>query len=196
MANVRGRALLARTRFVEHRCGPGGWQRVLEELPAPARQILAKVEPMGWYPMEIYSSLQDRVAHLCGGPKDAVLEDLGAYSADLNAEALFGKLAGDAFEFFKHISKLHRDLFDFGEMTVVRRPGGCLIEVDYVGQASASVCRSGAGFYRRCAELNGARNVQVEIVECQAHGDDSCLFKLTWKRIRRGTITSPPKSGS
>jgi predicted hydrocarbon binding protein len=193
MPNVRGRALIARAQFAEERCGPGSWQRFVEELPADTRQALGKIDPRGWYPMEIYGLLQDGVAQLCGGPKDDVLEQMGAYSADKNAEAVFGKLSGDAFEFFKHIAKLHGDLFDFGEMTVVRRPGGCLIEVDYIGRASASVCKSARGFYRRCAELNGARNVHVEMVECQAKGDGSCLFKVTWKKIRR-TITSPPKS--
>jgi predicted hydrocarbon binding protein len=192
MPNVRGRALIAREHFAEERCGPGSWQRVIDGLPAATRQAIGgEIDPRGWYPMEIYGLLQDGVAHLCGGVKDGVLEEMGAYSAEKNAEAIFGKLSGDAFEFFKHIAKLHRDLFDFGEMTVLRRPGGCLIQVDYLGRAEPSVCKSARGFYRRCAELNGARNVHVEMLECQAQGDGSCLFKVTWKRIRR-TITRPP----
>jgi len=193
MPNVRGRALIARAQFAEERCGPGSWQRIVEGLPATAQKAIGKIDPRGWYPMEIYGFLQDAVARLVGGAKDDALEQLGAYSADQNAEAIFGKLSGDAFEFFKHIAKLHRDLFDFGEMTVLRRPGGCLIQVDYIGRAEASVCKSARGFYRRCAELNGARNVAVEMLECQARGDGSCLFKVTWKKIRR-TITRPPTS--
>jgi predicted hydrocarbon binding protein len=192
MPNVRGRALLVRAEFVEQRCGPGAWQRVLDGFPAAARHALANIESDNWYPMEIYSDLQDAVARAVGGVRDEVLEEMGAFSAERNAAALFGKIPGDAFEFFKHIAKLHSQMFDFGEMRVVRRPGGCLIEGDYDGRASEAVCRSAVGFYRRCAELNGARNVHVEIAECQARGDRSCLFKVTWKRIRRTTIG--PKS--
>src|SRR5262245_55967434 len=116
MPSVRGRALLVRARFVEERCGPGAWQRVLERLPAEARATVARVESPKWYPMEIYAALQDGVAAVCGGEKDEVLEAVGALSAEQNAEEMFGKMSGDAFEFFKHIAKLHGHLFDFGVM--------------------------------------------------------------------------------
>jgi len=188
MPNVRGRALVVRAEFVAQRYGDGAWQRVLDSLSPAAREALSDIEPTSWYPMEIYRDLQTNVPRILGGDANQLLEEMGAFSAERNAEHLFGKFAGDAFEFFKHIAKLHREMFDFGDMTVVRRPGGCLIEADYSGVASEFVCRSAAGFYRRCAELNGARNVQVELAECQARGDRSCLFKLTWKRIRRTTI--------
>ena len=192
MPNVRGRALIVRGEFVRERFGDGVWQRVLDSLSPGARETLARIDAQQWYPMEIYSDLQDTLPRICGGQKAELLAEVGAFSADKNAEQLFGKLAGDAFEFFKHIAKLHSQMFDFGEMHVVRRPGGCLIEADYAGRASEAVCMSAAGFYRRCAELNGARNVHAEMLECQARGDRSCLVKVTWKRIRRTTVG--PKS--
>jgi hypothetical protein len=191
--HVRGRALIARRDFVLERRGPDVWARVLSGLGDETRRQLDAATPDGWYDLEIYDRLQQKIAAQLGGVADELYAEMGAFSAACNALPMFGERTGDPFQFFRHIAVLHRQLFDFGETTVVRRPGGCLIEVDFEGAARASICKSGTGFYRQCAEMSGGRKVHVDLAECQSRGDPSCLFKVSWRRLRM-TITSPPRN--
>src|SRR5207302_7702650 len=130
MPNVSGRAICARADFVRERFGEAGWHKVEARLPAPLLAALTQpLEPAGWYPMDLYAALSRAVVDTFGGSDGAaLLEEVGAFAADRNAVALYGPMGKDPFEFFKHVAKLHSQTFDFGETSVVRRPGGCLME--------------------------------------------------------------------
>ena len=192
MPNVSGRAIWARADFVRERFGAEGWHKVEARLPAHLRSVLARpVDAGGWYPMDFYAQLQRAVVEAFGdGNVWGLLEELGAFAAERHAQAMEGPPGRDPFDFFKHLARLHRQTFDFGLTTVVRRPGGCMIEIDYEGHASELICASAIGFYRRCAEMNGARTVRVEVKGCQTRGDATCLFQVQWRKLRRTILPS------
>ena len=192
MPNVSGRTISARADFVRERFGADGWRNFEARLAPHLLAVLDRpVDAGGWYPMVLYAQLQRAVGDAFGnGDEAALLDELGAFAAERNAAAMYGPAVRDPFEFFKHIARLHRQTFDFGQTTVVRRPGGCIIEIDYEGQANELICCSATGFYRRCAEMNGARNVRVAAESCQARGGATCLFQVTWRKIRR-TLNPP-----
>jgi len=194
MPNVSGRAISARADFVRERFGADSWRDFELRLPPHLRAVLDRpVDPAGWYPMDVYAQLQRAVGEAFGnGDQAALLDELGAFAAERNCATMYGPPGRDPFEFFKHVARLHRQTFDFGQTTVVRRPGGCMIEIDYEGHASELICCSAIGFYRRCAEMNGGRNVRVAAQSCQARGGATCLFQVTWRKIRR--TLNPPTS--
>src|SRR5262245_24668943 len=133
MPNVSGRTISARADFVRERFGVDAWQTIVDRLTEPLRATLAQpVDPTGWYPIEVYAQIQRAVASAFGGGDGSgLLEQLGAFAAEKNAGALYGSFGRDPFEFFKDLEKLHLQTFDFGKMTVVRRPGGCIVEIDF-----------------------------------------------------------------
>ena len=142
MPNVRGRAIAVRGDFVRERFGSEAWTAIQRRLPAALRALVAQpLDPAGWYPMELYDAVQRAIGEAHGTAGGALYEEMGAFSAERNAAPLYGAPGRDPFDFFKHAAELHAQLFDFGEMTVVQRPGGCMIELDYAGHASEAVCR-------------------------------------------------------
>jgi serine/threonine protein kinase len=176
---------LAMLRFVSHRYGERALSGVLAALPQDARSVFsAGLSPGAWISFESMSALVEAIDRKLGRDDLHLVADCGRAVAEGTAERLHEP--GKAFpppelllaEMPRYLSSLFR-----GVQCRVRSIGRGYgrIELDELAQpASLTLCVVVLGVLDRTLARFGAREVEVNLLNCRYLGDDENLFDISW----------------
>jgi serine/threonine protein kinase len=176
---------LAMLRFVSHRYGERALSGVLAALPQDARSVfVAGLSPGAWISFESLSALVEAIDRKLGRDDLHLVADCGRAVAEGTAERLHDPskalpppellLA----EMPRYLSSLFR-----GVQCRVRSIGRGYgrIELDELAQpASLTLCVVVLGVLDRTLARFGAREVEVNLLNCRYLGDDENLFDISW----------------
>jgi hypothetical protein len=176
---------LAMLRFVSHRYGERALSGVLAALPQDARSVFsAGLLPGAWISFESMSALVEAIDRKLGRDDLHLVADCGRAVAEGTAERLHEP--GKAFpppelllaEMPRYLSSMFR-----GVQCRVRSIGRGYgrIELDELAQpASLTLCVVVLGVLDRTLGRFGAREVEVNLLNCRYLGDDENLFDISW----------------
>ena len=163
---------------------PDDMQKVLDRLPADARQALTgPILATSWFPFAWLIALDRAIADEFGGGSAETNRELGKYSALINLSTTYKLLDRKAnHEFFRNSALLHTQFQDFGKVAYQQtgEASGRMIYTQY-SSYSLIFCASALGYFEGCVESHGGTHVNVVEVECQCYGDPSCTFDISWK---------------
>jgi len=163
---------------------PDDMQKVLDRLPADARQALGgAILATSWFPFAWLIALDRAIAEEFGGGSAETMRELGKYSALINLSTTYKLLDRKAnHEFFRNSALLHTQFQDFGKVAYQQtgETSGRMIYTQY-NSYSPAFCASALGYFEGCVESHGGKNVNVVEIECQCYGDPSCTFDISWK---------------
>lgn len=176
---------LAILRFVSHRYGERSLAGVLAALPQDARSVFtAGLSPGVWISFESASALVEAIDRKLGRDDLHLIADCGRAVAEGTAERL--QEPGQPVpppelllaEMPRYIASLFR-----GVQCRVRSIGRGYgrIELDELAQpASLTLCVAILGVLDRTLGRFGAREVEVNLLNCRYLGDDENLFDISW----------------
>lgn len=174
---VKGSTILSKFDFVEEQLGRDAIDRLRGSFfDKGAFPIIHS----NWYAFDLYVEVLEAIAELGFGGDLARLVDVGVYSADTAFQEMsqsFSK-AGGFQEFLQDIARLHRLLYNQGDIEVSLSEDGHGCEIWHRGKpryADADL-HVAAGFYRRVAELHNLASVACSFVSA----DDGARFSLVW----------------
>lgn len=176
---------IAILRFVSHRYGERALAQVLAALPNEARAVFsAGLSPGTWLTLEIVSSLVEAIDRMLGRDDLHLVADCGRAVSEGTADRLQGSgqpvpppellLA----EMPRYLSSMFR-----GVQCRVRSIGRGYgrIELDELSaSASLTLCVVVLGILDRTLGRFGAREVEVNMLNCRYLGDDENLFDISW----------------
>lgn len=172
-------------RFVSHRYGERSLASVLGALPPEARTVFtAGLSPATWIAFEAVSALVEAIDRQLGRDDLHLIADCGRAVAEGTAERLHGP--GQALpppelllaEMPRYIGSMFR-----GVQCRVRSIGRGYgrIELDELAEpASLTLCVVILGVLDRTLSRFGAREVEVNLLNCRYLGDDENLFDISW----------------
>jgi hypothetical protein len=139
------------------------------------------LRPSAWYPEADHAELLRAGAALYPGPADRALELMGEVAARAHAE-LFRDLIvghGSPSRTFALWSTAH----DTGELRRVRESSTRMtLELLNFEETSREHCLLLTGYFRGTFAVNGFSDVAIEKLACRLWGDDSCVWRCSWKR--------------
>jgi hypothetical protein len=187
MVQVKATMLRTRLDFLGERFGPDALRSVLEALPEDDRKTLHAVLPSSWVPFTLLNRLDDVIVRKLGGGQTGVIEQAGAYSALKNLTSIYkifvDQARGDPQSLMESLSGMHATFYDWGGMRAhAVSPERCRMEMDYLGSASRTNCRSAIGFYSEALRQLHLKAVRVEETTCQADGASLCVYDVAWER--------------
>jgi predicted hydrocarbon binding protein len=185
MANVKGSKLSSKLSFVQQRFGPGAVERVLQVMSASDRAELSNIIDLRWYPFELYDRLLHAITNTNAAGDEAILDQMGAHSADHQLSNIYSAYKRDELvRMFKNMVPMHSHMNDPGRMEVsTAGDATCTITVTEP-KSTAAACRVSRAFYRRVAEIAGAKSVRVVEPACTSRGDAACRFEIYVDRQR------------
>jgi hypothetical protein len=147
--------------------------------------VNTRVDPDGWYPMEVFERLGNSIlAHVAGGNLDAV-RMWGRFSVDQLSAAQPQLVApGDPIETLHRFHVLRRTYFDFDALDVTSVAAGhAQVEIRYHMGAMAEEAASlqTLGFFERLLEVAGSADVFAQLLERSWAGDPRTLLDLSWR---------------
>jgi hypothetical protein len=191
MANenrVKGALLLARMKYLRAQ-GPSVLRAVLATLPPSDRELLdgMMLLPALWYPAEVMDRLDSAIAaSLANGAREAILLDVGQFSADLNLGPS-GVLRAwvrenDPHALLREVPRIHASLHG-GAERIYQRVGDHSAVVRSVRRdgREGNDCLTTVGWLRRAIELCGGRDVEVVEALCLAKGAPCCEYRCEWR---------------
>ena len=184
LQQIKGAVLKSRLAFVEEHFGKDGVQRVLQSLGPDDQRPLRMLFTSNWYPFELGRRLDDAIVRVLGNGRPEFFERLGAASADKNLSSLHaGYLTpGDPQAFLAKAPQIYALYYETGRREYRRTGDKAGVLTTHEAETfSAPDCLTVVGWYRRALELCGAREVQVEEVECRAKGGTVCRYDLSWR---------------
>lgn len=182
MAQVKGTKISSKIAFVKNEHGPETVEAVLGALSPADRESVRRVLELGWYPLELYERVLDAIVATAGRGSQAVLDDIGTYTAEHQAGHAYRVYfrSKDPRKVLEAMVPMHSQLNDPGEMEVVS-DGDRHVTI-FVRQPSGTLrgCRVARAFYRRSVELCGVEHPRVQEVQCSARDGECCEFEIRW----------------
>ena len=181
--NVRGSIIHAHMRWVRDYVSREQMIELFETLPTRTRRQVSMLLMSSWYPFATLIEVDRTIVALFGQGNSQILEQLGAYSADMDLAGPYAVLRPEGVSgFLRRASQLHREFQDFGSAAFEEdgAHAGTMVHSGYTSY-SPLFCISADGFYRRSVTLHQVTDVQVTETECQCKGDPACRFRITWR---------------
>jgi uncharacterized protein (TIGR02265 family) len=181
--NVKGGMLKAHLQWVaENRPG-----LTIDDLrrrlsPATATVLGQAILPVSWYPFRAVVETDRAIAAACGGDAEALITELGRYSARLNLGTSYKVYTrSEPHAFFQLAARLNRQFQDFGRAEYERTgPTSCRLSMSGYPCFSPVFCLSGLGYYEQATALQGGRDPRVAETKCQCRGGSECRFDIRW----------------
>lgn len=185
MSNVKGAAVTARLRFVRERHGEDGVRRLIDEVPAATRAVLAgRVLPQEWVPYDVFVDLGVAADRLFGRGDLALCYEMGRYAAEVNLPTLYRIFyrLGNPLYIFRRAAQLWSVHYDSGRLAALEEGRGrARIEIVGFERPHRVHCLSVLGWATRSIELSGGVVVSAEEERCRARGDESCEMVAIWR---------------
>jgi len=181
--NVKGSMLRAHLDWVRHHASREDTIELFESLSPEVRQRAGSILAATWYPFSMLIEIDRAILRLFGGGEAAFLEQLGAYSAEMNLRGVYRSFRrADVHDFFTRTAVLHRQFQDFG-IARYRELDDAYGMMTHSGYTSYSplYCASAIGFYRAAVRLHGGADVVVHESRCQCAGAPACVFDIAWR---------------
>jgi hypothetical protein len=139
------------------------------------------VHPSGWYLESEHAELLRAGASLYSGSPDRALELMGEQAARSHSEIYHELLVGHGSpsRTFAMWSTQH----DTGELRRVRESSTRMrFELANYDDTSREHCLLLTGYFRGTFAVNGFSDVSIEKLACKLWGDESCVWRCSWKR--------------
>jgi len=149
---------------------------------ATAAVLGQAILPVSWYPFRAVVETDRAIATACGGDAEALIMELGRYSARLNLGTSYKVYTrSEPHAFFQLAARLNRQFQDFGRATYERTgPTSCRLSMSDYPCFSPVFCLSGLGYYEQATALQGGREPRVAETKCQCRGGSECRFDIRW----------------
>ena len=131
-----------------------------------------------WYPHELYTQLNERIAERFFGNNLKRLREVGVFSAERALSSVYKAYVekGDFEAFLRRIASLHQRFFNRGAMEVRASPRSCEILLSGAPVYPEADMQIAAGFY-----IGAARNFGLENPVCDIRlGGKTASFLLRW----------------
>jgi hypothetical protein len=143
------------------------------------------VHPSGWYLEAEHAELLKAGSQLFGGSPDRALELMGELAARGHSEIYHELLVGHGSP--SRTFAMWTTQHDTGELRRVRETATRMrFELVKFEAASREQCLVLTGYFRGTFAVNGFSDVNVEKLGCKLWGDDSCVWRCSWKRPETG----------
>ena len=189
MAKTRGTVLVALKDFVREQFGDDGWERLLDTLDDADRLQVELPTSISWYDIELVFRALGALDEVLGAGDLGVVERFGRFEAERDLttiQRVFLRMASPAWVVEK-VGQYWRRFADFGEWDIQReavdgnKAFGVTAVLMGVPRPDRCYCAELTGYFARCLELVGAKDVSVTHPECRAKGDPRCAFVGRWR---------------
>jgi len=180
---VKGSLIRAHVDWVRDYTSREEMIELFEAIPADVRQQISTLLPGAWYDFATLVALDRTILSIFGSGDVGFLEQLGANTARMILPTLSPCLQHDGVhEFFGRLASLHHQIQEPGTAAYLERtPTTGTMHHRGCPSVSPLYCASTRGFYRACATLHGATDVNVTETECQCFGAPACTFSIAWR---------------
>lgn len=183
---VKGTAIAALPKFIEHKFGSEGLKTWLGALSTEGQRIYrGSVMLSDWYPIK--EAYLDPTALLCdqfyGGDKNGARE-LGRFAADFTLKGVykaFVKLHSIKAFCNRTVDILHAYYDPCSAKVVLVEDNRAILQISEFPVPSEYAELRIAGWTERAFEIHGRRNIKVEITRSLAKGDACTEFSGTWE---------------
>ncbi len=174
---TKGVALLGVVKFLRSR--PDEARALLR--PELHHFLSETVSPSRWYAEADLAELLRAGARLHPGSPDRALELMGEVAARAHSEIYHELLVGrgSPSRAFAMWSTQH----DTGELRRVRESANRMrLELLGFEDTTRELCLLLTGYFRGTFAVNGLPDVGIEKLACRLWGDESCVWRCSWKR--------------
>jgi hypothetical protein len=180
VTRVRGSNIGHARVYAEREGGPGSWQRVLDELTPPDRQIIEGAINVGWYELTLQHRLFQALDGVLASKERPGIEGFAENVAhrDLTlVHRLFLRLANPAYVLEKSGEYWGR-FYDAGHWTVTRHPNRIARgELTGIVDPDPIFCRFVVAYITSMFKLVGVPDAKVNHMRCVCRGGPSCVFE-------------------
>lgn len=176
MGNAKGMTLLEAVKFLRAR------RDEAEAVISPKLHwyLDGQIRPSGWYPEADLVELIRACARLLPGDPDRVLELMGELSVRSQTEIYSDLLLGGTST--SRVFALWKTQHDTGEMVMTpESPERMRIELVDFADPTREFCLLLRGYFKGVVVINGGTDPAVEKVSCRIWGDESCVWRASWK---------------
>lgn len=183
MPKFKGTIYTSTALFADKRFGKGASDRVLEALPAPDREILRGITPVGWYPTEPVMAYHRTLDEVFGKGDLGLCVEVGRFSAEWTLNAvlkMFLRLRSPHW-LMERSGSLWNRFHDSGRWEMLEDVEAplCARLRDFKLRDPA-FCARFTGWLLRAIELTGGKNATVEHTDCTSRGGRYCHFNGRW----------------
>ena len=180
MSQIKGSKLSSKLEFVRAVYGGPAIDRVIDALPVAERDEMRDIIDLRWYPSEMYDDLVQAICAVLAGGDPAIYDQMGVHTAEHQLSNIYAAFRRqDLIKMIRNMVPMHSHMNTPAHMQVETDEDSCTIIVDEP-KSSTVACRIARAFYRRTAELAGAKGVDVTEETCSSRGDDACRFRVQW----------------
>lgn len=180
---VKGSSLVATEKFVKQNFGSDGYQRLLQVLPKPSREIFDNpIIATQWYPIdEGFYQPMEAICRLFfkGEPRGA--REMGKFSAREGLQGVykvFARIASVEF-ILKKTPSIFVTYYQPGKMEVLENQERRLVlRMSGVDEPHLLLEERICGWLEGAAEICGEKNCRVAIIKSQAQGDEYTDFEI------------------
>jgi hypothetical protein len=184
MANFKGTVFESVKMFTEQQFGTEAHERVLAELSAEDRAVLAEVTALGWYPTGPILQYHHALDRVFGAGDLALCEQAGRFSAGWSMNhvlKVFLRFRSPTWLVERSTSVWSR-YHDTGRWEIAdaeeHRMQGNLYDF---AVRDAAFCARLRGWLAGAAALTGGQNAVVVETQCVTRGARHCSFATTWR---------------
>ena len=184
---VSGKALAPMPKFVQKKFGKEGLQRWLDAISAEAHQVfLFPIKPTDWFPLrETIIEPSANIAQLFyNWDLKAAAWDLGRFSADYginNVSKLFIKLGNTQLLLNKAPEFLSSYYVPSDIQIVESAENGGKFRIIKFPEIDKTIEYRIAGWVQRALEINGCKNVNIDISKSLTNLNPYSEFVVTWE---------------
>jgi hypothetical protein len=182
---VRGKALTPMTKFIVKKFGKKGLEHWLDTISVEAHQVfIFPIKPDEWYPLK--ETMTDPTANIAqlfySWDLKAAAWELGRFSADFGLKylKLIVRIGSPRFLLNKAseimTSYYNPSRIEITEMTASQ----VVLRITEFPELDKAVEYRIAGWIERALEINGCRNIQLEIPRSLTNRSPFTEFQVTW----------------
>jgi len=187
---VRGSILQSVAKFVRSKFGEDGWDHWLAKVTGTAREIyVGTIDPERWYPLK--ATLIEPTANVAqlfyNWDLKKAAWDLGRFSADFKfkgARKILVKIPSPNYYIRKGVEFLP-SFYRPAKLNVEEnREGFARVRVTLFPDMDTTTQFRIAGWMQRGLELNGCKNVEVQITKALTNFDPYSEYQVSWAMKR------------
>jgi hypothetical protein len=183
LAKFKGTVFESTRMFTERQFGAAGVEKVLAELSAEDRRVLASVQAIGWYPVEPVLRYHHALERVFGTGDFSLCTSAGRFSATWSMNTVL-----KVFLRFKSptwlIDKATRvwDRYhDTGRWEVASPASHRLVgTLSNFAVKDVAFCARLRGWLQGAIEATGGQNSNIVETRCICRGNEHCMFTLSW----------------
>lgn len=180
MAKAKGYALVGAVKFLRSQK-----ERAREVLAEERHHYLEeRILGASWYPEADLEALLEAALALRPGPRDAVLAEMGAFSARQHLDGgVYRHLRFDGEDSMpRRALALWATQHDTGRWDLrATGPGELLMTIRDFAHPTEILCGINTGYFSEALRLAGAVDVRAEKRSCMARGDAECVWRVTFR---------------